>query len=274
MLAVERRLKILDRVAQEQTIAVAELAREFNVSEMTIRRDIHRLERDGFVRRTYGGAIAHAVRSVEVGFNARMLQHSVEKRLIGREAARLAGDARVLFLGTGTTAEQFARYLVPRPDLTVITASLSIASLLGTRHMKTVVVGGTVRQDELSCVGPLAIDGVRRYNTELAVVGAGGISARRGITELEDAETEVFRAALEQTDRAMVIADGSKFGAVAMSTVTPIGRIHTIVTDTSASPTEVREIQSLGVQVVMVSPEQTDGAALSPDAEATRKEKL
>jgi DeoR family transcriptional regulator of aga operon/DeoR family fructose operon transcriptional repressor len=213
MLAVERRLKILDRVADEQTIAVTELAREFGVSEMTIRRDIQRLERDGFVRRTYGGATAHLVRSLEVGFNARILQHSAEKRLIGREAARLVGTARVLFVGTGTTTEQFSGFLPPRRELTVITPSLAIASYLGTRGVQTIILGGFVRQDELDCVGPLAVEAVRRYNTELAVIGAAGISARRGITELDDREAEVMRYALDQAERVMVIADGSKFGS-------------------------------------------------------------
>ena len=74
MLAVDRRLKILETVAEEQTIQVGELATRFQVSEMTIRRDIKRLERDGFLRRTYGGATAHLTRSLDLAFNARALQ--------------------------------------------------------------------------------------------------------------------------------------------------------------------------------------------------------
>ena len=80
MLAVERRLKILERVAEDQSIEVGTLARDFQVSEMTIRRDLRRLERDGFVRRTYGGATTHLVRTFEVGANARTLHHAKEKR--------------------------------------------------------------------------------------------------------------------------------------------------------------------------------------------------
>ena len=113
--AVDRRHRILERVAEEQTIHVGELARELGVSEMTIRRDIRRLERDGFLRQTYGGATAHLTRSLDVAFNARALQHTREKRLIGMRATRLLGDARVVFVGIGTTAEQFARYLPARP---------------------------------------------------------------------------------------------------------------------------------------------------------------
>ena len=170
--AVDRRHRILERVAAEQTIHVGELARELRVSEMTIRRDIRRLERDGFLRQTYGGATAHITRSFDVAFNARALQHTREKRLIGMRATRLIEDARTAFVGIGTTAEQFARYLSPRDELTVVTASLPIASLLGTRPFQVVVLGGTVLHDELSCVGPAAVRTLERYRFDVAVIGA------------------------------------------------------------------------------------------------------
>src|SRR5438309_10127407 len=124
MLAVDRRHQILERVADQQTIQVGELARALRVSEMTIRRDIHRLERDGFLRRTYGGATAHLTRALELAFNARALQHAAAKRLIGMAAAQLVADARTIFVGIGTTAEQFARFLSAREELTVITESI------------------------------------------------------------------------------------------------------------------------------------------------------
>src|SRR5207249_4386185 len=115
---------------------------ELDVSEMTIRRDIARLERDGYLRRTYGGATAHVTRSLELAFNARALQHSAAKRLIAMEAAGLAADASTVFVGIGTTAEQFALFLPPRDDRTVITESVPVASLLGTRAGRVVVLGG------------------------------------------------------------------------------------------------------------------------------------
>ena len=127
---IERRLKLLERVAVEQVIQVSELARDFGVSEMTIRRDIRRLERDGFIRQSYGGATAHVTRSVELAVNARAFQHAREKRLIGLMASTLVESASVVFLGIWTTCEQLAQFLPARPDLTVVTASLPVASLL------------------------------------------------------------------------------------------------------------------------------------------------
>lgn len=249
--AVDRRRRILERIAAEQTIHVPELARELGVSEMTIRRDIRRLERDGFVRQTYGGATAHLTRSFDVSFNARALEHAREKRLIGMRATELVAGARTLFVGIGTTAEQFARYLPGRDDLTVVTASLPIASLLGTRPVRVVTLGGYVLHDELSCVGPVALRTLSTYRFDAAVVGAAGLSARWGMTELTDEEAEVQRAAIERTERLIVIADGSKLGVATSSVVGPPDRIDILVTDVSAPSAEVALLRNAGVEVVI-----------------------
>jgi DeoR/GlpR family transcriptional regulator of sugar metabolism len=251
-LASDRRVKILERVADGMSIAVADLAHEFGCSEMTIRRDIQRLERDGFLRRTYGGATAHLTRSVDLAFNARALAHAREKRLIALAATRLLDTARLLFLGIGTTTEQFARYLPAGLDLTVATGSLPIASLLGTRPVRVVILGGTVRRDELSCVGPAARATLERYRFDLAVLGTAGLTARWGITDLNDEEAEVHRMAIERSARVMVIADGSKLGVVAPAVVLPVDRIDRLVTDTSASPDELEALRALGVRVTVV----------------------
>jgi DeoR family transcriptional regulator, aga operon transcriptional repressor len=255
VLAVERRLKVLERVAEDQAIEVGTLARDFQVSEMTIRRDLRRLERDGFVRRTYGGATTHLVRTFEVGAIARTLRHAKEKRLIAKHAADLTVGVRSMFLGIGTTVEHFARLLPAREDLMVITPSLAVASLLGTRNVRVIIAGGLVRQDELTCIGASAVEAVRRYNTETAVIGAAGLSARRGVTELDDRDADVIRGGLERTERIIVIADGSKFGAVAMSTVAPLEHVAAVVTDASADSEEIERIEECGVEVVVATPE-------------------
>jgi DeoR/GlpR family transcriptional regulator of sugar metabolism len=260
--AVERWRRILERIAAEQTIHVPELARELAVSEMTIRRDIRRLERDGFVRQTYGGAAAHLTRSFDIAFNARALEHTREKRLIGMRATELIGGERLLFVGIGTTAEQFARYLPARDDLTVVTASLPIASLLGTRPVRVVALGGAVLRDELSCVGSVALRTLATYRFDLAVVGAAGLSGRWGLTELTDEEAEVQRAALERSERVIVIADASKIGVATSAVVAPADRIHTLVTDASAPPAELAELRRLGVEVIVTAPRQRVSEAI------------
>jgi DeoR/GlpR family transcriptional regulator of sugar metabolism len=262
--AVDRRHRILERIAEDQTIHVGELARALNVSEMTIRRDIRGLERDGFVRQTYGGATAHITKSLDIAFNARALQHTREKRRIGMRATHLLGDARVVFVGIGTTAEQFARFLPVQPGLVVITPSLTTASLLGTRPVDVVALGGTVRRDELTCVGPAAAATLARFRFDLAVVGAAGLSARWGVTELDDADAEVQRLAIERSARLVVIADGSKIGSAANAVVTDARRVRTLVTDEAASPTELAALGELGIEIVIAGPDDPTGAQTKP----------
>jgi DeoR family transcriptional regulator of aga operon len=249
--AVDRRHRILERVAEEQTIHVGELARALDVSEMTIRRDIRRLERDGFVRQTYGGATAHLTRSLDLAFNARALRNTREKRRIAMRATQLLGDARVIFVGIGTTAEQFARFLPARPGLRVVTGSLTTASLLGTRPIDVVVLGGNVRRDDLTAVGPIAAATLARYGFDLAVLGAAGLSARWGLTELDDSEAEIQRLAIERSARVVVIADGTKIGVATNAVVAGIDRITTLVTDALAPADELAALRAAGIEIVI-----------------------
>lgn len=258
--AVDRRHRILERIAEDQTIHVGELARTLDVSEMTIRRDIRGLERDGFVRQTYGGATAHITKSLDIAFNARALQHTREKRRIGMRATHLLGDARVVFVGIGTTAEQFARFLPVQPGLLVVTPSLPTASLLGTRPVEVVALGGTVRRDELTCVGPAAAATLGRFRFDLAVIGAAGLSARWGLTELDDADAEIQRLAIERAARLVVIADGSKIGTAANAVVADAGLIRTLVTDDGAPAPELAALRALGLEIVIAGRDDPAGA--------------
>jgi DeoR/GlpR family transcriptional regulator of sugar metabolism len=252
VLAVDRRHRILEQVAEHQTIHINELAVELGVSEMTIRRDIGRLERDGFLRRTYGGATAHITRSMELLFNARALENAPAKRVIGMRAAEILAPERTMFIGIGSTTEQFAMFLPPRDDLIVVTGSLPVASLLGTRKGRVVVLGGSVLTDELACVGPVAAATVRRYRADLAVLGAAGMSARAGITELSDEAAEIQRLMIEQSERLVVLADGSKLGQTTMASVGPASSISLLITDTAAPEQELVELEALGVEIIVL----------------------
>lgn len=258
---VDRRHVILERVADAQSIHVGDLARELGVSEMTIRRDIRLLERDGFLRQTYGGATAHLTRSLDVAFNARALQHSREKRLIAMRAAPLVEGMATVFLGVGTTIEQFARYLHAREELTVLTPSLVTASLLGTRSLRTVALGGTVRRDDLTVTGPIAVATLARFRFEAAVIGAAGISSRWGLTEVSDEEAEIQRVAIARAERVIVLADGSKVGGAAAAVVAPAESAHILVTDASAPAAEVAALRAQGLEIIIAGRDAADAVS-------------
>lgn len=253
MFPVDRRHRILQRVAERQTIRIGELARELGVSEMTIRRDIGRLEQDGFLRSTYGGATAHITKAIELAFNARALEHAAEKRLIGMRAADDLAATPVLYVGPGTTTEQFSLYLPEPAGPQIITGSLPVASQLGSRSARVIALGGAVSEEELACVGPIATAALARYRTDVAVIGAAGVSARFGVTEMDDNLAEVNRAALAHTAHVVVLADASKIGTDSHAIVAPPSAIGTLVTSAGAPPDELARLRAAGIQVQVVS---------------------
>ena len=252
MLASERRRLILERVAEHQSIETQALAEELGVSEMTIRRDIKRLEQDGFLRQTYGGATVHVTKSVELGFNSRALQFSSQKRLIGASAARLIEPGQTLFLGEGTTTEQFAQFLPPHPRLLVVTASLSHASLLCSRNISVIVVGGKLHADELTMLGPIAEATIGRFYADICVLGAAGIDPHVGVTELDYESAALHRLMMERSRHVMVLADHSKLGFRAPAVVAPVQLLHTLITDDAAPAEMLEQLRACGLQVSLV----------------------
>ena len=251
MLASERRRLILERVAEHQSIEAQALADELGVSVMTIRRDIKRLEQDGFLRQTYGGATVHITKSLELGFNSRALQYSAQKRLIGVCAAQMIEPGQTLFLGEGTTTSQFAQFLPPHPHLQVITASLSHASLLCSRNIRVIVLGGKLHADELIMTGPIAEATINRFYADICILGAAGVDPQVGITELDYEVASLHRLMMERSRQVFVLADHSKLGFRAPAVVAPVAMVTTIVTDNDARQEMLDQLQAYGIQLAV-----------------------
>jgi DeoR family transcriptional regulator, aga operon transcriptional repressor len=261
MLASERRKLILERVAEHQSIEAQALADELEVSVMTIRRDIKRLEQDGFLRQTYGGATVQVTKSVELGFNSRALQFSAQKRRIGASAARLIEPGQTLFLGEGTTTAQFAQFLPPHPHLLVITASLSHASLLCSRKINVLVVGGKLHADELTMTGPIAEITINRFYADVCVLGAAGVDPIVGVTELDYEVASLHRLMMERSRHTIVLADHSKLGFRVPAVVAPASMIGTLITDEAPSADMLARLRACGMQISLVGEQ-----ALQPEA--------
>lgn len=250
MLASERRRLILERVAEFQSIEAQALADELGVSVMTIRRDIKRLEQDGFLRQTYGGATFHITKSVELGFNSRALQFSAQKRLIGSFAAQMIEPGQTLFLGEGTTTSQFAQFLPPHPHIQVITASLSHAGLLGSRNIQVFVLGGKLHSEELIMTGPIAESTLHRFYADICILGAAGVDPDLGITEMDYEVASLHRLMMERSRHVIVLSDHSKLGFRAPAVVAPMTMISTLITDEDAGEDMLDRFQAQKIQVV------------------------
>ncbi|QEM46401.1 DeoR/GlpR transcriptional regulator [Mycolicibacterium grossiae] len=253
--AKARRDRIAHRVRAAREVGFAELAAEFDVSEMTIRRDVEALETRGVVRRIVGGAIALQGKDAEPSFATRVADAAEEKRHIADAVADLIGPSETLILDSGSTALAVARSLKGRElALTVVTPSLLAALELVDEPDTTVVLtGGQLRPGELSLIGPSAEDALAGYNCDTFVMGVAGVDAERGVSDYHQAESGVKRAASRRADRVIVAADESKLGRVTFVNIAALADVDVIVTDAPADHPALAAARTHGVDVVTVA---------------------
>lgn len=247
-----RRQIVLEQLEGRGEVNVATLSRETGVSEMTIRRDLEALERDGLCRRVHGGAISTVSRGYEPPFALRAGRQPDVKTRIGRAAASLISEGETAIIDVGTTTLSLAREMDGVSNVTVLTPSLRVATELSARpDIRLIVTGGIARPGELSLIGDLAERAFSELHCDTAFLGAGGVEATAGVTEFNLDDTRVKRAALSSSRRCVVLADGSKVGRVALASVCPLERVDVLVTDSGASEEALEPIRDSGVEVLI-----------------------
>ncbi len=254
MEAKQRRALIEERIHAEGELNFASLAAEFNVSAMTIRRDIEALENKGVVKRVLGGAIAFGGKASEPAFEARAAVAAVEKAHIAYAAVELLNPHETVVLDSGSTVLAVAKAIKGRGlGLTVITPSILVALELADEPDTTVILtGGKVRPGELSMIGAEAEDAYLLYNCDTYVMGVAGVDGRRGVSEYSREEGSVKRAAVRASDRVIVVADETKLGRVQLMNVAPSTVITALVTDGKPDDPTINALESIGVQIVCV----------------------
>ena len=253
--AKSRRDRIEQRVRTEREVAYAELAAEFDVSEMTIRRDVDALEALGVLRRVVGGAIALKGKDSEPSFATRVADAAEEKRHIADVVAGLISPDETLILDSGSTALAVARSLRGRGlGLTVVTPSvLAALELVDDPDTTIVLTGGELRPGELSLIGPATEDTLSNYNCDTFVMGVAGIDGERGISDYHQAESRVKRAAAKRADRVIVAADKSKLGRVTFVSIAALSDVDVIVTDGAPDHPALVAARGVGVEVNCVA---------------------
>lgn len=245
--------RIVAALEQNGQIEVTQLAAEFDVSEMTIRRDLEELEHRGLCRRVHGGAVTAGIRGYEPPFEVRREQNLDAKMRIGQRAAELIASGETVLLDIGTTTLQVAHALRPRYNVSVITPSLDIAILLADEPgIRSICLGGHVRRGEHSTVGSLAERSLHDFHVDVCILSAGGVSVAGGITEYHSEGAQMKRAMIDRAQRLVVVADESKLGAVTFAVVAPISVVDTLVTSARESNEHLLATRNAGVHVINV----------------------
>ncbi|MFF2008591.1 DeoR/GlpR family DNA-binding transcription regulator [Streptomyces sp. NPDC058195] len=254
LLAEQRRALILDEVRRRGGVRVNELTRRLNVSDMTVRRDLDALARQGVVEKVHGGAVPVVEASThEPGFEAKSALELTAKEDIARAAAAMAVPGSAIALSGGTTTFALAQHLLEVPDLTVVTNSVRVADVFhaatrtsGASGMRPgaamVVLTGGVRTPSDSLVGPVADQAIATLHFDVLFLGVHGISVEAGLSTPNLAEAETNRRFVQSARRVVVVADHTKWGTVGLSSFATLEQVDTFVTDAGLSAAAREEI--------------------------------
>ena len=271
----DRQSEIVNVARATGRVTVEELAVRFEVTPQTIRKDLNELCEWRVLKRTHGGAIIAS--SVEnVSYEARRFISAAEKRLIGAAAAEQIPNGSSLFINIGTTTEEVANALVNHENLLIITNNLNVAMSLR-RHpsIDVIVVGGPVRRSDGAVVGGAAVEMIRQFKVDTAIVGASAIDEDGSLLDFDMQEVSVSRAIIHNARRVLLACDQTKLERTAPVRIAHISEIHTFVTDLLPSAALRQICQSHGVQLIETSREpgaeerarsgQTRGGESRPD---------
>ena len=252
----ERRNQILAMLHKQGMVKIPELAKFFDVSVITIRRDLDELVRAGQVQKVYGGAILAPQATPEPEaqrlFHARLAHHHREKMMIGMAAAKLVKDGQTIILNIGTTALEVAKHLGEFEDLTVLTNSIPILNQLANTRLNVYSLGGKLRCNELALHGSLAFKALNDFYVDKAFIGAGGITLENGITDHNVDSAELCAAIAKRSRQTILVADSSKFGKDASVIIGPLNCVDTIITDSGISEEFADGIRQAGNELIIV----------------------
>lgn len=249
-----RQARIRERFAERPGVSVSALAREFGVSEMTIRRDLAALEGKSEIQRTHGGAVLTDRMMLEFDYRERRATNREAKCAIAAAARKLVEAGQRLILDTGTTTLELAALLKDGRDLTVITPSLAVASEL--QHapgVEVILLGGVIREGSPDLTGPLTEHSLEVLAADLVFQGADAVGLDGAIYNADLRLARVDQLMRRVATRCCVLADHTKIGRTALARNGTLADVDVFITDTAAPSAALRGYAKLGPKIITVS---------------------
>lgn len=241
------RQQLMRQLIQERgMVRVAELARRFGVSAMTVRRDLEVLEAAGHLERTFGGAVAAEQSAFESSYLVRLQTHVAEKAQLARYAAGLIQRGDTIALDASTTSLALAKELV-RHEITIITNSLDVAQELRSARPRVILTGGYLRQVAGSFVGPPALHMLSEVRVDQLFLSAKGLIIPDGLMDSDLDEVEVKRMMVRAAARRVALIDYSKVGKRALGRIVALSELDLLVTNEALKPEYKRALEQHGV---------------------------
>ena len=236
MLAIERRKEILTRLEAEGKVLVSELAKDFAVTEETIRRDLEKLDREGLASKTYGGAVSKHTAALDLPYKIRIGVNIDEKQRIADRIAEMISDGERIMLDSSSTAIYIIKKLKEKKNLTVITNSVVILLELADKSdWKVLSTGGNLKEAALSLTGSSAEKMIRSYHVDTAICSCKGVDMSIGVTDSNEKDSLIKQAMFASAERRILAADTVKLDKKSFVRVCEFSDIDVLVTDSAPS---------------------------------------
>lgn len=251
MLAIERRNAILEKLQAERRVVVSELSQIYKVSEETIRRDLEKLENDGFVIKSYGGAVINENANVDLPFNIRKKRNVISKQKIAEVISSRIKDGTSIMLDASSTAVYIAKALKERKNLTLITNSIEILiEMFDTPNVNVLSTGGAMREGSFALVGPQTDKMLNSYHVDMAIVSAKGFDLETGMTDTEELHANNKKTMLHAGREKVLAVDSSKFGKTAFTEIGTLEDISMVVTDAKPDEVWLQAFKEYGIECI------------------------
>lgn len=252
MLPNQRREKILELIREDGHAKVLDLSRIFKVTEVTIRQDLEKLEKDGDVIREHGGAYLKNIDLNVRNFSLQNQDNIIEKNAIARKAIQFIENGDTIILDSGSTTTEIAKLITGYKNLTVITNALNIALILGAQaEINVIVTGGEFKAPTLSLTGQKAADFFQNLHVDKLFLATAGIALKSGLTYPGISDICVKRAMIESANQIFLVADSSKIGKNAFASLGALSLIDYLITDSKVKPEDIEWLKGHDVQFVI-----------------------
>lgn len=232
MLAIERKREIIARLTTEGKVIVAELAREFGVTEETIRRDLEKLDREGLASKTYGGAVAKGPSAPDLPYIVRESVNVEQKKAVADKICDLIHDGERIMVDSSSTALYIIKKIKEKKNLTIITNSLKILLELADKQDWTVLsTGGALKKGALSLMGSSAEKMINSYHVDTAICSCKGLDMTLGVTDSNENDSLIKQAMINSAERRILALDSDKFDKKSFVKICEVSDIDVIVTD-------------------------------------------
>lgn len=248
----KNRLELIRKMVQTQKkVVVSELSAAFGVTEETIRRDLEKLENEGVLNRTFGGAVLNVENQREgIHFYQRSGIHLEEKRKMAILFEHILRHKTTIAADASTSVMEAAKLIRDSRDVTLLTTSTVMPHELANTDINIISTGGIFNRSTLSLQGKIARDNIRKYHVDILLISCKGIDRNKGVMDSKEAEAEVKKVMLEQANEVALFVDHSKFDKTAFVHLSDWEQIDYLITDCKPDEQWVEFFQEKGIQLI------------------------